>query len=135
MNSTPSLFEHGAYARKLRHESHQLAGPRIRKPRDDCDVRLLWVKATCRTPGVRQVGPNQYDIAILVFAHVIAHQALSATVQSQRQLVFRVVMPFKRNSWGSRRLSTAIDVRSSMRTFSNADFKSLPAPQSPKLRG
>ena len=100
MNSTPSLFEHGTYARKLRHEIHQLAGPRIGKPSDDCDVRLLWINATCRTPCVRQVRPNQHDISILVFADVIAHQALSAAVQRQCQLVFRVVMPFKRNSLG-----------------------------------
>jgi len=100
MDSAPSLFEHGADAGKFRHESHQLAGPCVRKPGDDRDVGLLRINATCRTPGVRQVGSNKHDVSVLVFPHVIADQALSAAVQRECQLVFRMVMPFKRNSLG-----------------------------------
>jgi hypothetical protein len=65
--------------------------------------------ATCGCCGSMQLaehqvcgrfGPNKHDISIVVFPHVIAHQSLSAAVQRQCQLIFRMVVPFKRNSVG-----------------------------------
>ena len=46
------------------------------------------------------IWPEQHEVAIIVSAHVIADKALAATVQSEGQLEFPMMVPLERDAVG-----------------------------------
>ena len=42
--------------------------------------------------------PNEDKISVIVEGDIVPNKALSPAIERERQLVFRVVVPFKRNS-------------------------------------
>jgi len=58
-------------------------------------MRDARIAVFARTPGVRYLWPNQDKVTIVVGGHIVSDESLSATVESQGQLVLAVVMPLE----------------------------------------
>ena len=74
--------------------------PRFGEPHDESDVRLALCEPFSRAPRVRQVRPEENQVAVVVIGDIVADVTLAAAVQGQRQLEFRMVVPLEGNAVG-----------------------------------
>ncbi|MNS93326.1 hypothetical protein D3C72_1274920 [compost metagenome] len=85
------------HAVQLRKTGRQLLHPLERKPHDDGQHRLRAVDALAGRPRVRQIRPQQHQVARFEVAQMVADVALPPRIHGQGQLELRVVMPDEGN--------------------------------------
>ena len=60
-------------------------------------MRLAAPDRFARCPRVRQIGPQQDEVAIVVLAHVVADEPQASRVEGQRQFQLGMMVPLKRD--------------------------------------
>ena len=94
-DAAPGLAEHRRYAAHLGERAGEARAPRLGEPHHQRVVRPPLRDPLRRAPGVRQVRPEQHEVAVVIGGDRIADVALAAAVQRQRQLEFGVVVPLE----------------------------------------